>query len=80
MKHTPGPWAISNEPSAYMDGHIVSAGDHEVAGVWTLPDALLIAKAPDMYAMLERAEAVARMYSERVLAYAVHELLAKINQ
>jgi len=52
-KFTPGPWAISNEPSAYMDGNIVSAGDHEVAGVWTLPDAHLIAKAPEMYEALK---------------------------
>ena len=54
-KHTPAPWVISNDSSAYMDGIIVTdkKGENEVAGVWEMDDANLIAAAPELLEALE---------------------------
>lgn len=60
IKHTPAPWVISNDSSAYMDGIIVTdknGENNEVAGVWEVSDARLIASAPEL---LEALKMIAR--------------------
>ena len=58
-KHTPGPWIVSNETSAYMQGTIVTCKNDtiEVAGAWEAEDARLIAAAPDLLKALEALQA-----------------------
>jgi len=50
-KHTPGPWTVSNESSAYMEGTIIIGPDgiHEIAGVWKAADAAYIVQCVNAY-------------------------------
>lgn len=43
-KHTPTPWALSDDSSAYMEGTLVvdPGSDVEIAGVWKESDARYI--------------------------------------
>ena len=61
-KHTPGPWKIGALESgqAAVDG----ANGEEVTGFVSIPDAHLIAAAPELLEALERVERRARVSGE----------------
>jgi hypothetical protein len=55
-EHTPGPWEWGAHPwedMAQVYAPAQPATDRTVADVWTVPDAMLIAAAPDLLAACE---------------------------